>query len=92
MMVFLTNWYYCRNLNFGLVATTGTAQIWDDFLGTDIDDKLAGNLSLGKTFYFVKTIGTTAMGDCRSILICATSLGDCLAISIRYSISSFSSS
>ena len=47
--------------NGTIVATTVTESIGDGFLNVDIDDKLAGTLGLGKTGYFVVTIGTVAI-------------------------------
>ena len=41
-------------------------------------------LALGKTGSVVTTIGTAAIGDVRALSICATSLGDVLAVSIGY--------
>ena len=50
-----------------IVTTTVTSEIGDGFLGTEIDDKLAVTLALGKTDAFIETIGTEAIGDGRSV-------------------------
>ena len=49
-------------------------------------------LALGKTGSVVTTIGTAAIGDGRVVSICAAELGDGLAGSIEYPVSSFYSS
>ena len=79
---------WCFSLSIGalvtiltgaLVATTVTSEIGYGFLGTEIDDKISGNLALGKTCAYVVTIGTEAIIDDKSILSCAASIGDGIA-------------
>ena len=75
-----------------LVATTVTALIVDGCLGTKITDKIAGTLTFGRTGAFVATKSTAEIGYVIDVSICASSLGDGLAVSIGFSVSSFSSS
>ena len=60
-------------LTGALVAAKVYAEIGDHFLGTELDYKLAGTLSLGKpwtTCVFVAIIGTIEIGVCVTIYQC----------------------
>ena len=50
-----------------LIKNAVTAEIGDGFLGTEIDNKLAGTLSLRKTGAFVANMGTAEIGDGRAV-------------------------
>ena len=47
----------------GFLETKVTAAIFDGFLDTESDDKLAGTYALGNSGYFVATIGNAKIGD-----------------------------